>query len=79
MSEDVIKVMVSKYQEVLNNELAPEIKRRIVENLIDEIIIRYDHEKKQFSLSFYGFLNRMVDGFSKDNYFVSGTQREKIR
>ncbi|VUG05272.1 Transposon gamma-delta resolvase [Paenibacillus polymyxa] len=79
MSEDVIKVMVSKYQEVLNNELAPEIKRRIVENLIDEIIIRYDHEKKQFNLSFYGFLNRMVDGFSKDNYFVSGTQREKIR
>lgn len=74
MSEDVIKVMVSKYQEVLNNELAPEVKRRIVENLIDEIMIRYDHEKKQFSLSFYGFLNRMVDGLSNDNYFVSGAQ-----
>ncbi|OAB32440.1 hypothetical protein PMSM_16870 [Paenibacillus macquariensis subsp. macquariensis] len=63
MSEDLMLEYARQYKDLLENDmLHDEKKREILDRMIDEIIISYNEENKQFNVSFYGYLN----GFYND-------------
>lgn len=77
MSVEIANQIVNKYRGILNNELSDETKKIIIEKLIDEIVITYDSDTKQFKVSFFGKLNEVVDNDNSD--IVLLPHRQEVR
>lgn len=80
LSKERIKESIDQYNEILNNDdLDFDEKRKIIDMLVDEIILSYNEENDDFTLAFVGYLSKISNYSKGENYFVLHTHRQEVR
>ncbi|GIP25046.1 putative DNA recombinase [Paenibacillus sp. J23TS9] len=60
LSKEKIKESIDQYYEILNQDnLEFEEKRKILDMLVDEIVLNYDEDKDEFTLTLVGYLSKI--------------------
>lgn len=77
LSKEKIKESIDQYNEILDNDsLNFEEKRKIIDMLVDEIVLNYNMETDEFTLTFVGFLSKLCNTTAASNFVLHSQPQE---